>query len=423
MGLILSISFGISQAQTYQPTPENLKNRAKFQDNKYGLFVHWGVYSLLADGEWVMYHKQIPVTAYEKLPSNFNPTQFNAEAWVKMVKAAGMKYITITSRHHDGFSMFATKQNKYNIVDGTPYGKDPLKQLADACRKEGIDLFFYYSLLDWWHPDYFTPDYNNNKWAGRAYTGKWENYRQYMKNQLTELLTNYGPIAGIWFDGMWERKDSPWNMEDIYKHIHSIQPACLVGNNHHAKVIAGEDYQMFEKDLPGQNSSGWLTSDHEISALPLETCETMNGSWGFNLKDRKFKSTRGLVHYLIKAAGNNSNFLLNVGPMPNGQIQPEFTDTLAKVGKWLAKYGESIYGTCGGKVFSAGVTTQKGNVTYLHILSPVGKTIFLEDMPQVKKATCLTTGKTLKVTKLKEGILLEAPNTPANEYSGLVKLE
>ena len=376
------ISFLSYSQINYQPTQDNLAARKWFEDSRFGLFVHWGVYSVLGDGEWVMNQQKLSIDEYEKLPSFFNPIDFNPKDWVKMVKDAGMKYITITSRHHDGFSMFKTYQNEYNIVDSTPYGKDVLKMLADECHKQGIKIFFYYSTLDWHNDDYFPRGRTGNDIEGRG-EGDWNNYISFMKAQLTELLTNYGPIGGIWFDGHWDQKEwdpvtkkygkdmVDWHYEDIYKLIHSIQPACLIGNNHHLAPIPGEDFQMFERDLPGQNTTGWGSSKEDIGDLPKEICETINGSWGFNLRDRKHKSIKELIHYLVKAAGYGSNLLLNVGPMPNGKIQPTHIKSLMELGNWLKLYGETIYETRQGPLNPNVnyVSTQKKNKVYIHFLN------------------------------------------------------
>ena len=327
------------------------------------------MYSVLGDGEWVMNNQRIPVADYEKLPAFFNPEQFNAAEWVAMVKAAGMKYITITSKHHDGFAMFDSRISNWDIVDRTPYRKDVLKALAEECRKQGIKLFFYYSQLDWHHPDYYPRGRTGND-AGRPDAGNWDKYIDYMNAQLTELLTNYGEIGGIWFDGWWDRPDAKWRLEETYALIHRLQPQALVGANHHKKPFDGEDFQMFEKDLPGHNTAGF-NEDSQIGTLPLEMCDTINGAWGFNLQDRRHKSTRDLIHLLVKGAGYNANFLLNVGPMPNGKIQPEHSARLKEVGEWLAVHGESIYGSRGGPVTPRpwGVTTKKGSTVYVHVLN------------------------------------------------------
>ena len=280
---VLLMWVSTTNAQTYTPAPENLKARDWFQDAKFGLFVHWGVYSVLQDGEWVMNNKKIDKKTYEKLPAFFNPTAFDAKEWVSMVKAAGMKYITITSKHHDGFAMFATKQSDWNIVDRTPYKKDVLKMLAEECQKQGIKLFFYHSHLDWYQDNYY-PRGGTGTASGRPNAGDWNKYLDFMDAQLTELLTNYGPIAGIWFDGIWDKKDADWRLQKTYSLIHKLQPQCLVGNNHHLAPKDGEDFQMFEKDLPGKNTTGF-SGESQIGKLPLETCETMNNAWGFNLLD------------------------------------------------------------------------------------------------------------------------------------------
>ncbi|PYU89073.1 MAG: alpha-L-fucosidase, partial [Acidobacteria bacterium] len=203
-----------------------------FHDARFGMFIHWGVYSTLEDGEWVMNNRGMTVAEYEKLPPQFNPTQFDAAEWVALAKAAGAKYITITSKHHDGFAMFGTKQSSWNIVDRTPWGRDPLQRLADECHKQGVKLFFYYSQLDWHNPDYY-PLGRTGHTAGRPPGGNWSKYLDYMDAQLTELLTNYGPIGGIWFDGWWDKPDADWRLPQTYALIHRLQPTALIGSNHH----------------------------------------------------------------------------------------------------------------------------------------------------------------------------------------------
>lgn len=219
--LLFSICTAIAQ-QNYTPTPENMKAREWFQDAKFGLFIHWGVYSVLGDGEWVMNNQQIPIKTYEKLPAFFNPTEFNAAEWVQMVKDAGMKYITITSKHHDGFAMYDSKVSDYTIVKKTPYGKDVLKMLADECHKQGIKLFFYHSQLDWHNPDYYPRGNTGGDYTGRPDKGDMNKYLDYVDAQLAELLTTYGDIAGIWFDGMWDKKDADWRLEKTYSLIHKL---------------------------------------------------------------------------------------------------------------------------------------------------------------------------------------------------------
>jgi alpha-L-fucosidase len=230
--LINLVIFSCIAQQTYQPTDENLANREWFQDAKFGLFIHWGVYSILGDGEWVMNTQRIDKITYQKLPAFFNPVDYNPSEWVAMAKAAGMKYIVITSKHHDGFAMFDSKITDWDIVDRTPYKKDVLAMLADECRKQGIKLFFYHSQLDWYQEDYYPRGFTGLT-SGRPEKGNWNDYINFMNGQLTELLTNYGQIGGIWFDGFWDKKNENWRLDETYSLIHKLQPGCLIGSNHH----------------------------------------------------------------------------------------------------------------------------------------------------------------------------------------------
>jgi alpha-L-fucosidase len=417
-------------AVTYTPTAENLEARRWYQDAKFGLFVHWGVYSVLADGEWVMNNRKLKVAEYERLPPMFNPTAFNAAEWVALVKAAGIKYITITSKHHDGFAMFDSKVTDWDIVDRTPYKKDPLKQLADECRKQGIKLFFYYSQLDWHHPDYFPRGRTGQK-SGRPDSGDWSKYIDFMDAQLTELLTRYGPVGGIWFDGWWDRKESAdWRLGRTYGLIHKLQPAALVGSNHHLAPFAGEDFQMFERDLPG-NKTSEFNADSVVGQLPLETCDTINGAWGFNVSDRKWKSAKELVQTLAKAAGMNANLLLNVGPQPNGQIPGEQVQRLRQMGVWLKKHGDSIYGTRGGPVAprSWGVTTKKasktGSTVFVHVLDWQDPILVIPPLGgKVRGMRALEDGTGIKFQELPgNNLMLEIPASARNEYDTVIAVD
>ncbi len=290
----------------YKPTKSNLEAREWFQNAKFGLFVHWGVASLLEKECWAMYSDRIPITEYEKLSQRFNPVKYDPDEWCSMAKDAGMRYITVTSKHHDGFAMFNSRVSDWDIVDRTPYGKDVWKMLADACERHELKLFFYYSQLDWYHSDYYPRGRTGNYASGRPENGDWYKYLDYMDTQLSELCTNYGKIGGIWFDGMWDKLDEDWRLDKTYRLIHKLQPQALIGSNHHEPPFPGEDFQMFEKGLPGGSPYG---TDHSVSSLPLETCETINNTWSYSKDDRKFKSIKELVQYLVKAAGNNANYL------------------------------------------------------------------------------------------------------------------
>ncbi len=422
--ILLLFALGIDlTAQTYRPSPENLKAREWFQDAKFGMFIHWGVYSVLGDGEWVMHNRKMTIAEYEKLAPKFNPTEFNPAEWVALAKEAGMRYITFTSKHHDGFAMWGTKQSRWNIVDATPYRRDVVKMLAEECQRQGIKLFLYHSHLDWHHPDYF-PRGRTGQYSGRPETGNWYRYLDYLDAQLEELLTNYGPIAGIWFDGWWDKPDADWRLGKTYSLIHRLQPGALIGNNHHRRPFEGEDFQMFEKDLPGHNTAGF-NAEAEIGALPLETCDTINRSWGYNAKDNRYKSVPELVHYLVRAAGYNANFLLNVGPMPNGKIQPEFVERLRGVGQWLRENGESIFGTRGGPVPPRpwGVTTRKADKVYVHVLDWPDEWLALPDIPGIRTARAFPRGTPVVFRRVEGGLLLRLANEIRNPVDTIVVLE
>jgi len=422
VSLLLCVS---SLAQPgYQPSAENLKSRQWFEQARFGMFIHWGIYSLLGDGEWVMQNDHFTAPQYEQLAAQFDPVKYDPAQWVTLAKQAGMRYIVVTSRHHDGFSMFATKQNKYNIVDATPYGKDTLRQLADECHRQGIKLFLYYSQLDWHHPDYYPLGWTG-RWEGRPTNGQWPRYLDFMDAQLTELLSNYGEIGGVWFDGMWDKPDADWQLPRTYALIHQLQPGALIVSNHHKLPFPGEDYQTFEKDLPGANTTGW--GGAPISQLPLETNDTMypSGSWGFKLRDLEPKSLNDLIPYLVRAAGNNANFLLNVGPMPNGEIQPAFADRLREMGAWMKTYGDSIYGSSGGPVKPGGwgVTTQHGNTIYVHVLDPSLTVLALPGIAKPVQEAHLMNGGNKVAFSISEGsVVLKLPVREPKEVDWVVVL-
>jgi alpha-L-fucosidase len=368
----------------YVPTLENLAAREAFRDDQFGVFIHWGIYSVPGRGEWVMQNERIPIDKYEPIAAQFNPEKYDANEWVQLFKRAGAKYVTITSKHHDGFCMWDSKQTDWDIIDRTPYKKDVLKQLAEACQRHGLKLFFYHSQLDWHHPEYY-PRAHTGQFAGRAESGDFNEYIDYMNAQLAELLGgDYGPIAGIWFDGWWDQqkkrrpefKDAApqetlldWRLRETYDLIHRLQPACLVGANHHVAPFPGEDFQMFERDLPGENKGGH-SRDAVVGALPLETCDTLNHSWGYNAEDHNFKTVKQCVHYLARAAGRNANLLLNVGPRPDGTIDAESAKRLEGIGQWLAKFERTVRPTRGGPVPPQpwGVSTESPDAVYLHVL-------------------------------------------------------
>lgn len=406
-----------SFAQDYIPSEENLKSRQEFSDMKFGIFLHWGIYSMFGQGEWYMQNANLDWREYAKAASGFYPAKFDAKAWVSAIKDSGAKYITITSRHHDGFSMWGTKQSDFNIVDSTPYGKDVLKMLADECHSQGVMLNFYYSHLDWRREDY--PQGRTGHGTHRdASKADWNSYYKFMNSQLTELLTDYGKVGAIWFDGYWDHDSDSipfdWQLGPQYELIHRLQPGCLVGNNHHVDVHPGEDIQIFERDVPGDNTAGY-SGDMAISKLPLETCQTMNGMWGYKITDQDYKSTDELIRLLVRTSGKGANLLLNIGPQPNGELPATALLRLKEMGEWLGENGESIYGTTAGDIEeqSWGVTTRKGNVLYLHILNLDKDQLVLPKKYKVKSATLLDGSQKVEVISRKSETVLKFGEVPS----------
>ncbi len=354
---------------------------------RFGMFIHWGLYSIPAGewngrnyagaSEWLMNTAKIPVKDYDPLQPQFNPYKFDAKKWVQIAKDAGMKYIVITSKHHDGFAMFDSKYTDWDIMN-TPFKRDPLKELAKACEDAGITLCFYHSIMDWHHPDYAL----RRPWDQRPeIPTNMDRYTQFMKNQLKELLTNYGKIGILWFDGEWEPQ--AWTHErgvDLYHYVRSLQPNIIINNrvDVHRSGMAGMsasdeamgDYGTPEQEIPANGMPG----------VDWESCMTMNGSWGFHKNDHNWKSAQTLVQNLIDCASKGGNYLLNVGPTSLGEIPDASVDRLAAVGKWLKLNGESVYGSQAGpfpKALAWGRVTAKPGKLYLHVFDRAAKEIEL----------------------------------------------
>lgn len=306
-----------------------------FRNARLGIFIHWGIYSILGRGEWVMHNEKTSIQEYEKLASVFNPVRFNADEWVSVFKEAGARYITFTTKHHDGFCMFDSRLTDYKVTR-TPFRRDVLRELTEAAGRAGLKVFFYYSLLDWHHPDYY-PLGLTGQYAGRKPGGNWEKYLDYYIGQVRELCENY-EAGGFWFDGWWDKPDADWRLTDLYETIRSLRPSALIGNNHHVDPFPGEDFQIFEQDVPGENTAGFNKA--KVSNLPLETCMTINNSWGYNKDDKNYKSSEELIGVLRRVNGLGANLLLNVGPLPSGELDPEQVKRLKEVGAWVRKnYG------------------------------------------------------------------------------------
>lgn len=422
----LGATFRLPAQTDYVPSKENLRAREAFRDAKFGIFIHWGLYSLLGTGEWTMTNRDIDYREYAKLADAFYPHRFDAAEWVSAIRGSGARYVCFTARHHEGFSMFDTDCSDYDIAESTPFRRDVVGELAAECRRQGIGLNLYYSLIDWYRTD--APRGRTGLGTGRpdAADDDWSSYHRFMCGQLTELLTRYGPVGAIWFDGVWDQDRNPgfdWRLPELYDLIHRLQPACLVANNHHLVPFPGEDIQIFERDLPGENTAG--LSGQAIARLPLETCQTMNGMWGYRITDLDYKSAPTLIRYLVRAAGRDANLLLNIGPRPDGRLPEQALERLREMGAWLDRYGETIYGTRGGIVAPHpwGVTTQKGDRLYVHILDLADDCLYLPlDRRRVKRAARFDDRSEVPCTQVKEGVLLRLGEVPdATDY--IVELE
>ncbi|MBI5960665.1 MAG: alpha-L-fucosidase [Chloroflexi bacterium] len=396
-----------------------------FQDNRFGMFIHWGLYSILGRGEWVMHFERIAPADYHPLAQQFNPIRFNADEWVNTAADAGQKYLVITSRHHDGFSLYDTALSDYKTTN-TPFKRDPIRELADACaRRSGIKLGFYSSLLDWQHPAY-----RFRKESGLA----WSDYLGFLHGQVRELCTQFGDLACLWFDGDWPRHaidesnthflaGGSFEYEKLYDMIHTLQPHAVVINNRHEDPLPGEDIQGFEQDLPGMNSAGFNTT--QVSTLPKEVCMTINGNWGYHHTDHNHKSARRLVHFLARSASGGANFLLNVGPTAEGEILTVHARRLRQMGTWLKLNGESIYGTRAGIIppTAESVSTRRENVHYVHVLEYFSDSVLLENVPDsVQQARLLCDGTPLHLERRDTTTVLTIPDELRDPFDTVIEL-
>jgi len=293
----------------------------QFLSMPFGLSVHWGLYALLGRGEWVMHLEHIPVQDYEQLVARFNPAGFDARAWAELIDEIGASALLITTKHHDGFCMYDSALTDYKVTR-TPFGRDPIAELAEACQQRGIALHFYYSLLDWHHPDY---------------RSNWSAYIAYYQGQVRELCTNYGPLGGFLFDGYWPRnpfgdpsQGGEWDLAGTYDLIHSLQPQAMIVNNHHVLPLQGEDYQIWELDWPGENSAGFNTT--EVGSLPLATWFNVNRGWAYYTGEQRVRPVDQLSSYLAGSVQRNARCWLNVGPTSNGEILAEEIAVLRQLG-------------------------------------------------------------------------------------------
>lgn len=326
---------------------------AWWRDAKFGLFIHWGLYAIPAGeyegkripgiGEWIMQRAPISVAEYEKYAARFNPVKFDAAEWVRIAKDAGMKYIVITSKHHDGFCLWDSEVSDYDVMDASPFKRDILQELKDACDREGIAFAFYHSIMDWRHPDAQAPHYPTYNTKDKKNPNFPDYYKNYLKPQVKELVTKYDPSI-LWFDGEWIPEYTHEQGLEMYNFVRSLKPDILVNN----RVDKGrQGMQGMNKD--GDFAGDFGTPEQEIlervSAFDWESCMTMNETWGYKSYDHNWKSKETLIHNLIDIAAKGGNFLLNVGPTAEGLIPAPSIERLAAMGRWLKVNGEAIYAT------------------------------------------------------------------------------
>ncbi len=386
--LILVVVCGRSFSQSGNLNGKVIGNEQKMEqwkDARFGMFIHWGPVTLKGTEIGWSRGREIPVEEYDALYKRFNPVNFNAEEWVKLAKDAGMKYIIFTSKHHDGFCMWDTKYTDYNIMN-SPFKRDVVKELADACRKYGMDLGLYHSTLDWYHPDF---PLTSPGGSVRRKTSNLDRYTEYLKNQSVELLKNYGPLFVMWYDVPQEFDAK--RGQGVIDLVRSVQPDIIINNRTGAKG---------DFDTPEQRVGGFQKD------RPWETCMTIARQWAWKPND-EVKSLEQCLHSLVRSAGGDGNLLFNVGPTSDGIIEPLQVERLKEMGEWLKTHGNAIYGTRGGpfKPTDWGVSTRKGNTIFLHILKWNGDSpeLVIPDLGIAIKNCRLIDGGKVKLSRQKDG--------------------
>ncbi|CAL1517206.1 alpha-L-fucosidase [Chitinophaga sp. MM2321] len=423
LGMLLTLHTATAQtnAQLDQHILTSKKVMDEFMGLRFGMFIHWGPIALRGTEIGWSRHREVPAADYDTLYKVFNPTKFNAEEWVKVARDAGMKYLTITAKHHDGFCLWPSAYTDYDIMS-TPYKKDVVGALAKACRKYGIKFCIYYSVLDWHYPDYPVDNPYDTTGKGIRKDAQMDKYVQYMKNQLKELITAYDPYM-LWFDGPWEK---PWTEAmalDMYTYLKTIKKDVII-NNRIGKKFSGvgmastADF-LGDYDTPEQRIGGLDMN------TPWESCITIADQWAWKPHD-KMKSLKTCIQTLAKTAAGNGNLLFNIGPMPDGTMEPAQVARVREMGSWLKKYGAAIYQTAGGPYVPTDnyATTRKGNKIYLHVFQTSGQTLTVPAFPgvHIKKAYVLN-GTTISFKQTAADIALQLPAVLPDSNDTVIVLE
>lgn len=392
----------------------------QFMDLRFGMFIHWGPVTLRGTEIGWSRHVQVPAADYDTLYRQFNPVKFNADEWVKTASDAGMKYLTITAKHHDGFCLWPSAYTDYNIT-ATPFKKDVVGLLAKACKKYHIKFCIYYSVLDWHYPEY-PIDNPNDTVTGIRKDAHMEKYVAYMKNQLKELVTNYDPYM-LWFDGPWEKPWTPEMALDMYAYLKTLKKDLII-NNRLGKAFSGTGASGTSRFLGDYDTPEQRIGDLDMNT-PWETCMTICEQWAWKPGD-KMKSLQTCIQTLAKAAGGNGNLLFNVGPRPDGLIEPAQAARLREMGDWLRKYGVAIYNTHGGPYYpnSRYAATRSGNKVYLHVFDNTQQSIELPAMPGVKVTKAyLLKGAAVKLTATADQLTIALPAALPDASDNVVVLE
>ena len=398
----------------------NERQMRPWRNSRFGLFIHWGPVSLEGTEIGWSRGKEVPIERYDNLYRKFNPVNFSAEEWVGVAGAAGAKYLVVTSKHHDGFCIFDSKYTDYDIMS-TPFKRDVVGELAEECKKQKIKFSLYYSIIDWYHPDYLPRGAADERPAEGA---DFERYVTYMKDQLKELIDNYGPLEVLWFDGYWE---SYWTHEHgkmLYKYVKALQPGIIINNRVDTGRVDGRGTTKKDKDYAGD----FDTPEQQIGTFqmdpPWETCMTLCRQWAWK-PDDDMKSLKECIDVLVRTAGGDGNLLLNVGPMPDGRIEPRQVKRLKEIGEWLEKYGQSIYATRGGpfKPGDWGASTRKDDRIYLHVLKWKGDGVKLPPLPAKILANSVLTGGTAEVKQTQEKIEISVPREYQQDMDTIIVLE